>query len=97
MAFAGATATDDEWAFAPDEMELVRISTIKVPVPVRRRDAARLLEHRAFVSGWHEWSRYKRFGLPHGSGYRGERPLLIRVIEAFEQELEDYQAQQMES
>jgi hypothetical protein len=36
-----------------------------------------------------------KFGLPHGGGWRNEKPLVIRVIEVFEQEFEAKQAAEM--
>jgi hypothetical protein len=42
-----------------------------------------------------EWSRYRRFGLPHGRGYMGERRLYALAIEIFEQEHNDFLHSQM--
>ncbi|MDR1903078.1 MAG: hypothetical protein LBQ88_12465 [Treponema sp.] len=44
-----------------------------------------------FISAYKEWSRYRRFGLPHGQGYMREKNLYVRVIELFEQEFNDFQ------
>lgn len=96
LTLAGATAAPEEWAFAPDEAELVRISVEDDPVAIKRRDAPGLLRSKLFTSAWREWGRFKRFGLPHGAGWKKERGPVIRVIEAFEQEFEDYQAELME-
>jgi len=93
---SGVTADPDELAFAPDESELVRISTSDVPVAVKRRDILGLATSAMFAHAWREWSRYRRFGLPHARGPNAERPVLIRVIEVLEQEFEDYQACEME-
>ena len=79
-------------------MELIRISVEVEPVPVRRSEARALLTKRMFITAWHEWSRFRRFGLPHGGqGYKRERGPVIWVIEALEQELEAFQADSMES
>ena len=97
LTLQGATADPAEWVFAPDEMEMIRISSQDEPFPVRRKDVRALLVNRLFVTGWNEWSRFKRFGLPHGGlGYKRERGPLIWAIEALEQELEAFQADSME-
>lgn len=76
---------------------MVRISSADELQPVKRRDVSKLLSHRLFVTGWNEWSRFKRFGLPHGGlGYKRERGPVIWVIEILEQELEAFQADSME-
>jgi hypothetical protein len=98
LTLEGATADPAEWAFAPEEMEMVRISTEVELVPVRRNAVRVLLTSKVFVSGWNEWSRFKRFGLPHGgSGYKTERGPLITALEVLEQELEAFQADRMEN
>jgi hypothetical protein len=48
-----------------------------------------------FVSACREWNRFKRFGLPHGKGYMGERRLYVRAIEIMEQEFNDWQYRRM--
>lgn len=96
LTHAGAAA-DDDWAtFAPDEFELVKIATAKEAQMVRRRDVPGLIMSSLFGSAWKEWSRFRRFGLPHGMGWRAERPTVIRAIEVLEQEFEGYQADEME-
>lgn len=97
MTLEGATAKAEEWEFAPDEIELVRISAEDEPVPVRRKDVPQLLRCRTFISGWNEWARFKRFGLPHNGGYKAERGPLITAIEVIEQELEAFQSEGMEN
>lgn len=92
----GATADPDEWKFAPDEAELVRISIEDEPVSVKRRDVMGLLASRLFITAWREWARFRRFGLAHGGGPNQERSRYIRVIEVMEQELEAYQSDEME-
>lgn len=65
---------------------MVPLSVQDEPVRVRRGDVPGLLEGPLFLSGLREWNRYRRFGLPHGRGYLGERRLYALVIEIFEQE-----------
>jgi hypothetical protein len=54
-----------------------------------------LVSDETFVTAWSEWSRYKRFGLPHGRGWRAERPQWVRAIEAIDQEFELYQSEEI--
>ncbi len=98
MAFADCAADDPDWEnFAPDEFEILPSAiNDSGKMLVRRRDIPRLLSSPLFLSGWKEWARYKRFGLPHGTGWRNEKPLVVRVIELMEQEFEAKQAAEME-
>lgn len=97
LTLEGASATSEDWEFAATEMELVKISTEDVPVSVVRRSVPALLHTKLFVSAWIEWSRYRRFGLPHAAGWKREKAAIVRVIEVLEQEFEAFQADQMEN
>ncbi len=98
MALADCAADDPDWlSFAPDELEILPSALDESSkMMIRRGDVPALLESELFLSGWKEWARFRRFGLPHGSGWRFEKPLVVRVIEAFEQEFEAKQAAEME-
>ena len=98
MAFADCAADDPDWEnFAPDEYEILPSSTEESgKMLIKRKEVPRLLTNPLFLSGWREWARYRRFGLPHGGGWRNEKPLVVRVIEVFEQEFEAKQSAEME-
>lgn len=98
MALADCAADDPDWlSFAPDELEILPSALDEnSKMMIRRGDVPALLESDLFISGWKEWARFRRFGLPHGSGWRFEKPLVVRVIEALEQEFEAKQAAEME-
>jgi hypothetical protein len=98
LAFADCAADDPDWKnFAPDEYEILPSSTEESgKMLIKRKEVPRLLTNPLFLSGWREWTRYRRFGLPHGGGWRNEKPLVVRVIEVFEQEFEVKQSAEME-
>ena len=50
-----------------------------------RRDVPNYLTP-LFYDAYQVWTRYTRFGLPNGRGWRQEREIVIRVIEIFETE-----------
>jgi len=54
---------------------------------IRRRDARGYLGAE-FRYWWKVWRRWKRFGLPNGSGWANEPESTIRVLELFEDELD---------
>jgi len=98
LALADCVADDPDWLlFAPDELEILPSALDENnKMMIRRGDVPALLESALFVSAWKEWARFRRFGLPHGSGWRFEKPLVVRVIEALEQEFEAKQAAEWE-
>ena len=53
---------------------------------VRRGEIAGILSDELVVTAWSAWRRYRRFGLPHGSGYLAERRRYLQAIEICEQE-----------
>ena len=53
---------------------------------ITRRDIPVLLKDETFVTAWAEWRRWKRFGLPKGSGWSRERPAWVAAVEICEQE-----------
>ncbi len=84
---SGAADQDDFLTFGPDELELIHLSTGEEDqAGVRRGDIPGLLDDQFVRAALKEWSRYKRFGLANGHGWRGERALYVRTIEVCEQE-----------
>ena len=75
---------------------MIPLSTQEEPVRVRMGDIEALLKGPLFATGMREWSRFRRFGLPHGRGYLQENRLYVRVIEIFEQEYNDFLYRLME-
>jgi hypothetical protein len=69
---------------------LIPLSIQEEPVRVRRGDIEALLKEPLFATGIREWSRFRRFGLPHGGGHLQENRLYVRVMEIFEQEYNDF-------
>jgi len=62
---------------------------------VKRGEIPALVSSELVVAAWHEWQRWKRFGLAHGRGWIHERPIYVRAIEICEQELECWQYHEM--
>lgn len=58
---------------------------------VKRREIPALVSGELVIGAWHEWQRWKRFGLAHGKGWIHERPIYVRAIEICEQEFEHWQ------
>lgn len=89
---SGAAEQDDFEGFAPDEFEVVTRSTSRDGFEfIRRGDIPAILGDEWTVAAIRAWTRYRRFGLEHGRGPAGERPLYMRVIEVCEQETDFYQ------
>lgn len=39
-----------------------------------------------FYDAYQVWSRYVKFGLPHGGGWKHEREIVVKIIEIFDAE-----------
>lgn len=77
----------DDYSFAEEESEVVYLSTAESgKTLVRRGDIPQIIEDPFIRDALSEWSKYRRFGLAHGAGWKNERLLYIRVLECCEQE-----------
>lgn len=94
---AGADAYSDEWTtFAEEEFEEVK-TEMDDPVFIKRKDVPGILKSKMFLSAWREWIRFRDFGLAHGSGPNGERPIYIKALQILQQEIAGFQRDKMRS
>ena len=63
---------------------------------VRRGEIPALLHDPFVITAWNEWRRYRRFGLPHGSGPQNEGRRYITAIEICEQEHDLWSSKELE-
>ncbi|MFW5777401.1 MAG: hypothetical protein ACOCZB_08970 [Spirochaetota bacterium] len=79
----------DDYSFAPDEEDIVYLSTEDEGKGfVRRGDIPAIMADEFTRDALGEWNRYRRFGLANGQGWRQERMLYVRVLEVCEQEFQ---------
>lgn len=96
LTLAGADAYSDEWTtFAEEEFEEVKTELDDDPVFIKRKDVPELLKNRLFLSAWREWIRFRDFGLAHGNGPNGERPVYIKALQILQQEFAGFQRDEM--
>jgi hypothetical protein len=80
--------------FAPEEFEAIWDSQgtdPKAKLFIKRKDIPGIVRAEVVTAAWHEWQRWKRFGLAHADGWVRERPIYVRAIEICEQELDHWQ------
>jgi len=78
-----------DWHLYPDEL-------LKIPGSngvrfIKRGDVPKFLDDEFHRSAWNQWCRWKRFGLPHDSGWIRERYIWIRCMEIIDEEQGIYQ------